>query len=80
MICNKNGIPDDPRPPKVTSGIRLGSPAATTRGFKEAEMEKVAGWIDRVLASGIESPGALESTTQQVREEVRGLCAKFALP
>jgi glycine hydroxymethyltransferase len=80
MICNKNGIPDDPRPPKVTSGIRLGSPAATTRGFKEAEMERVAGWLDRVLGAGIESPGALESTTQQVREEVRSLCAKFALP
>ena len=79
MICNKNGIPDDPRPPKVTSGIRLGSPAATTRGFKEREMEQVAGWLDRVLAAGIESPGALEATTQQVREEVRGLCARFPL-
>jgi glycine hydroxymethyltransferase len=79
MICNKNGIPDDPRPPKVTSGIRLGSPAATTRGFKEREMEQLAGWLDRVLAAGIESPGALEATTQQVREEVRGLCARFPL-
>ena len=60
--------------------MRLGTPAVTTRGLKEAEMERVAGWIDRVLGAGIESPGALESTTQQVREEVRGLCAKFALP
>jgi glycine hydroxymethyltransferase len=80
MICNKNGIPDDPRPPRVTSGVRLGSPAATTRGFKEKEMEQVAAWIDRVLGTGVESPGKLESVAKSVREEVRGLCARFALP
>ena len=80
IICNKNGIPDDPRPPKLTSGVRLGSPATTTRGFKEDQMRQVAGWIDRVLAAGVESPGALEAAARQVREEVRGLCAKFPLP
>lgn len=80
IICNKNGIPDDPRPPKLTSGVRLGSPATTTRGFKEDQMRQVAGWIDRVLAAGIDSPGALEGATKQVREEVRGLCGKFPLP
>jgi len=80
MICNKNGIPDDPRPPRVASGIRLGSPAVTTRGFREPEMEQIAAWIDRVLAAGLESPTALERTTKEVREEVRALCAKFPLP
>ena len=49
VIVNKNGIPNDPRPPMVTSGLRLGTPALTTRGMKEAEMELVAAWIDRVL-------------------------------
>ncbi len=80
IICNKNGIPDDPRPPKFTSGIRLGSPATTTRGFKEPQMQQVAAWIDRVLAAGIEGPAQLEAAAKQVREEVRNLCAKFPLP
>ncbi|MEX2219576.1 MAG: serine hydroxymethyltransferase [Phycisphaerales bacterium] len=80
IVCNKNGIPDDPRPPRVTSGVRLGSPAATTRGFKEREMEQVAGWIDRVLDAGLSGPEALEREARAVREEVRSLCAKFPLP
>ncbi|HZI37683.1 MAG TPA: serine hydroxymethyltransferase, partial [Acidimicrobiia bacterium] len=58
IVTNKNGIPDDPRPPKFTSGIRLGSPAVTTRGFKEPQMARVAGWIDRTLAAGL--AGSLE--------------------
>jgi glycine hydroxymethyltransferase len=80
IICNKNGIPSDPRPPKLTSGVRLGSPAVTTRGFKEDQMRQVAAWIDRVLAAGVESPDSLERTSKAVREDVRGLCAKFPLP
>ncbi len=80
IITNKNGIPDDPRPPRITSGLRLGSPAATTRGFKEREMQQVAKWIDRVLSAGLESPASLDTAAAQVREEVRALCAKFPLP
>jgi glycine hydroxymethyltransferase len=80
IICNKNGIPDDPRPPRITSGVRLGSPAATTRGFKEREMEQVAKWIDRVLSAGLEGSDKLEITAREVREEVRALCARFPLP
>ena len=75
IITNKNGVPNDPRPPRVTSGLRLGSPAVTTRGFGEGEMRRVASWIDRVLGSGGE-----EGTTREVREEVRGLCARFPMP
>ncbi|MBL9032792.1 MAG: serine hydroxymethyltransferase [Phycisphaerae bacterium] len=86
MICNKNGIPQDPRPPKFTSGIRLGSPATTTRGFKEPQMRQVAAWIDQVLAAGVESIGSptgaatLESTAARVRQEVRSLCQQFPIP
>ncbi|RMH26283.1 MAG: serine hydroxymethyltransferase, partial [Planctomycetota bacterium] len=75
IITNKNGIPNDPRPPRVTSGLRLGSPAATTRGFGPAEMRRVAGWIDRVLGS---SGDAAECAA--VRREVADLCAAFPLP
>jgi len=75
LITNKNGIPNDPRPPRVTSGLRLGTPATTTRGFGEAEMVQIAAWIDRVLAG--KGDGA---TISQVRGEVRVLCAKFPMP
>lgn len=74
LITNKNGIPDDPRPPMVTSGLRLGTPATTTRGFKEPEMRQIAEWVNRV----IESKGD-ESVIQTVRSEVKDLCAQFPL-
>ncbi|MFI4870221.1 MAG: serine hydroxymethyltransferase [Phycisphaerales bacterium JB061] len=80
LICNKNGIPGDQRKPMVTSGIRLGTPATTTRGFKEAEMKQVAGFIDRVLSAGLAGEDELSRVTEQVRGEVRDLCAKFPMP
>ena len=80
IICNKNAIPNDPLPPRVTSGIRLGSAAVTTRGFREAEMVQVAEWIDYILIEVVNSPTALEVTTKGFREEVRAMCARFALP
>ncbi|MCC6677123.1 MAG: serine hydroxymethyltransferase [Phycisphaerales bacterium] len=79
LITNKNGIPDDPRPPKFTSGLRLGSPALTTRGLKEAEMKSVAVFIDTVLSAGLKGEGDLAAATHQVREQVRAMCAKFPL-
>ncbi|MGA2343147.1 MAG: serine hydroxymethyltransferase [Steroidobacteraceae bacterium] len=72
MTVNKNAVPNDPRPPTVTSGLRIGSPAATTRGFKEAEVEQVANWIADVL----EHLGD-ESTLERVRGEVVSLCRRF---
>ena len=75
IIVNKNGIPNDPRPPRVTSGLRLGTPALTTRGFKEPQMTQVAALIDRVLAGSGD-----DAVTSRVREEVRALCAEFPLP
>lgn len=79
IITNKNGIPDDPRPPRVTSGVRLGTPALTTRGFGEAEMRAVAALFDRVLSAGVQGGDALASATASVREDVRGLCKRFPL-
>ena len=75
IITNKNGVPGDPRPPKVTSGLRLGAPASTTRGFGEREMDEVASLIDRVLGAAGD-----ESAIAGVRQDVRGLCARFPLP
>jgi len=76
LTVNKNSVPNDPRSPFVTSGLRLGSPASTTRGFKEAEMRQVAHWIADlvdVLAAG----GDLDAAAERVRGEVAQLCARF---
>lgn len=80
LICNKNGVPQDPRPPKTTSGIRLGAAAVTTRGFGEAEMAQVASFIDRVLSAGLKGEAELDAEASAVREEVRTLCGNFPLP
>jgi glycine hydroxymethyltransferase len=75
IITNKNGIPRDPRPPKVTSGLRLGTPAITTRGLKEAEMQLVADLLDRVLTGG-----GKPETASDVRADVVDLCKQFPMP
>ena len=75
MIANKNAIYKDPRPPKVTSGLRLGTPAVTTRGLKEKDMEQVADFIDRALLKK-DQPEALA----KIKAEVAELCAHFPLP
>lgn len=75
ITVNKNTIPFDPRSPMVTSGLRLGSPAVTSRGFGVAEMEQVAGWIVQVLRN-IDDQGLHE----RIEEEVREFCAGFPVP
>jgi len=75
IITNKNGIPQDPRPPMKTSGLRLGTPALTTRGMKEAQMRDVADLIDRVLTSGGDA-----DTADEVRSDVVELCKRFPMP
>lgn len=75
MTCNKNAIPNDPMPPKVTSGIRLGTPAATTRGFKEAEFKKVGNWIADVIDAMAQGRG--DEIVPKVREQVEALCKQF---
>jgi glycine hydroxymethyltransferase len=79
ITCNKNGIPFDPEKPTVTSGIRLGTPAATTRGFGPAEFRKVGELIVRVLdglAANAEDNGKAE---RAVRAEVEALCQRFPI-
>jgi glycine hydroxymethyltransferase len=80
ITCNKNGVPFDPEKPTVTSGIRLGSPAGTTRGFGEAEFRQIADWIievvDGLAANGEEGNAAVEA---KVKAEVEVLCARFPL-
>jgi len=80
ITCNKNGIPFDPEKPTVTSGIRLGTPAGTTRGFGEAEFRQIGRMIIKVVdglaANGEDNNDAVEA---EVRKEVSELCAKFPL-
>ena len=75
MTVNKNGIPFDPNPPLKPSGIRVGSPAVTTRGMKEAEMQLIAGWMDEALRNRAD-----QAALARVREEVFALTAKFPIP
>ena len=76
ITVNKNAVPDDPRSPFVTSGLRIGSPAATTRGFGEAEMRQVAGWIADLVDTMAEQ-GNVDAAVSKVRAEVSALCARF---
>ncbi|KKJ75870.1 serine hydroxymethyltransferase [Kiloniella litopenaei] len=79
LTCNKNGIPFDPEKPMVTSGIRLGTPAGTTRGFKDAEFKKIGELITKVLdglAANREDNSKIEA---EVREEVEALCREFPI-
>ena len=75
IICNKNAILNDPRPPKVTSGVRLGTPALATRGLKESDMTPVAAFIDRGLLAK-DDPAQLA----KIRSEVAAFAAKFPMP
>ena len=80
ITCNKNGVPFDPEKPTITSGIRLGSPAGTTRGFGEGEFRQIADWIievvDGLAANGEDGNSAVEA---KVKAEVADLCARFPL-
>ncbi len=75
IICNKNKIPYDPRPPRETSGIRLGTPALTTRGLKEPQMEIVAGWIDNILSNR-----GQEATIKRILGQLAEFCEQFPIP
>jgi len=74
ITVNKNAVPNDPRPPAVTSGIRIGAAAVTTRGLGESEFQRLAGWIDEALRHRAE-PAAL----QKIRSQVEELCRAFPL-
>ncbi len=77
ITCNKNAIPFDPMPPKITSGIRVGTPAGTTRGFKEAEFELIGNWIADVIDAI--SAGMQEKVIAETAQKVVALCRKFPI-
>ena len=72
ITANKNTIPNDPQSPFITSGLRIGTPAVTTRGFKEAEMELIAGWIADMIADP-------DKNKDRVKTEVKELCEKHPI-
>lgn len=72
ITANKNTIPNDPQSPFVTSGLRIGTPAVTTRGFKEPEMELIAGWISDIIND-------FDGNKDSVLSEVQSLCERFPL-
>ncbi len=79
FTCNKNGVPFDPKPPATTSGVRLGSPAGTTRGFKAEEFTWIGSKIVEVLDGLKGTPDGNPQVETQVREEVRAMCARFPI-
>ena len=76
ITVNKNSVPNDPRSPFVTSGLRLGSPASTTRGFKEAEMAQIAGWIADIV-DAMSAAGDVDGVIARVAGDVAKLTARF---
>lgn len=72
ITANKNTIPNDPRSPFITSGLRIGTPAVTTRGFKEKEMVTIADWLQRSITD-------FDSQKEKISEEVQALCAQFPI-
>ena len=80
ITCNKNGVPFDPLPPMQTSGIRVGSPAGTTRGFGEAEFADIGDMVADVLAGVAKNGGEGDAAVEQaVNQRVRALCARFPI-
>ena len=79
MTCNKNGVSNDPNPPTITSGIRLGSPAATTRGFKEKEFEFIGESISTVINTLSSSNSDIEMLENSIKKEVYELCQRFPI-
>lgn len=79
MTCNKNGVSNDPNPPTITSGIRLGSPAATTRGFKEKEFEFIGENISTIINTLSTSNSDISMLEKSIKKEVFDLCQKFPI-
>jgi glycine hydroxymethyltransferase len=79
ITCNKNGIPFDPEKPMVTSGVRLGTPAGTTRGFGAAEWREIGGLIGEVLDGLAAHPDDNAGVEQRVGRKVAELCGRFPI-
>lgn len=74
IIVNKNAVPYDEKPPAVASGIRLGTPAVSTRGMRETEMQEIVGLVDRALQHRHES-----ATLDDIRAQAKALCGRFPI-
>lgn len=79
ITCNKNGIPFDTEKPMITSGIRLGTPAGTSRGFGAEEFKLIGNWIGDVLDGLVNKPEGDAIVEKRVRKEVKELCSRFPL-
>jgi glycine hydroxymethyltransferase len=79
ITCNKNGVPGDPRSPMVTSGVRLGAPAGTTRGFGEGEFRQIGVWIAKVVEALGRGEAAATRAEDEVRREAAALTARFPI-
>ena len=79
MTCNKNGVANDPNPPTITSGIRLGSPAATTRGFKEEEFKFIGEKISTIINNLSASNSDISMLESSINKEVQDLCSKYPI-
>ena len=79
MTCNKNGVANDPNPPTITSGIRLGSPAATTRGFKEEEFKFIGEKISTIINNLSASNSDISMLEKSISKEVQDLCSKYPI-
>ena len=79
ITCNKNGVPFDPEKPMVTSGVRLGTPACTTRGFGVAEFRQIGSLIGDVLDALQANPDGDAQAETAVRRRVEELCARFPI-
>ena len=77
ITCNKNGVPFDPEKPTITSGVRVGSPAGTTRGFGEEEFTRIGNWIGEIVDAV--ATGDSTSTEDRIRDEVKALTAQFPI-
>ena len=79
LTCNKNAVPGDTRPPSVTSGLRIGAAAGTTRGFGEAEFRQIAEWVAELLHGLAARGDRNQAVERRIREEVRVLCRAFPI-
>ena len=79
ITCNKNGIPFDTEKPMITSGIRLGTPAGTSRGFGAEEFKLIGNWIGDVLDGLVSNPEGDAEVEKRVRKQVKELCSRFPL-
>ena len=79
IVCNKNAVPNDPQKPSITSGLRVGTPAGTTRGFGVAEFSEIGNLIADIIDACGQDKNTLNATIQTVQGKVKDLCQRFPI-